>query len=158
MTLLAVERIKLFSTRSPWWCAFAALALSTGFTALAAMSTEDGDGGLSLPSATTGLQFALVVVLALAALAITTEYRFGTIRSTFQAVPNRAAVLVAKAVVVGLVALLLGELAAFGSWGVARVLAPGPGLELADAEAWRQLQAERRRAYQHYVESGRTPS
>ncbi|GAA4863307.1 DUF4383 domain-containing protein [Saccharopolyspora rosea] len=26
------------------------------------------------------------------------------------------------------------------------------------AEAWRQLQAERRRAYQHYVESGRTSS
>ncbi len=34
MTLLNVERIKLSSTRSPWWCAVAAVVLSVGLTAL----------------------------------------------------------------------------------------------------------------------------
>ena len=28
MTLLAVERIKLFTTRSPWWCALLTLVLT----------------------------------------------------------------------------------------------------------------------------------
>ena len=33
MTLLAVERIKLFSTRAPVWCVATALALTIGATA-----------------------------------------------------------------------------------------------------------------------------
>ena len=36
MTLLAVERIKLFTTRSPMWCTLAALVVTIGFAALIA--------------------------------------------------------------------------------------------------------------------------
>ena len=32
MSLLTAERIKLFSTRSPWWCTALALVASLGFT------------------------------------------------------------------------------------------------------------------------------
>ncbi|MBB5154398.1 hypothetical protein [Saccharopolyspora phatthalungensis] len=136
MTLLAVERIKLFSTRSPWWCTFLALALSIGFTTLFASQVDDR---MSLRMTQVGYQFGLMVVLVLAALSITTEYRFGTIRATFQAVPNRTAALLAKTVVVAVVALLIGELAAFGSWGVAKVLAPGADLAFGTAGDWRQV-------------------
>ncbi|MFR9730502.1 hypothetical protein ACL03H_14860 [Saccharopolyspora sp. MS10] len=138
MTLLAVERIKLFSTRSPLWCSFAALALTIGFAAAFASAIGD-ESGLSLGQALAGQQFGLVVVLVLAALTVTTEYRFGTIRTTFQAVPNRPAVLLAKAAVVAVLALVIGELAAFGSWGVAQLIAPGPELVLSTGEQWRQL-------------------
>lgn len=136
MTLLAVERIKLFSTRSPWWCSATALALTIGFAAMMGWAV---DGGMSLGQALAGYQFGLMVVLVLAALAVTTEYRFGTIRATFQAAPNRTAVLLAKAGVVAILALVIGELAAFGSWGVAQLLAPGPELAISTASEWRQL-------------------
>jgi ABC-2 type transport system permease protein len=45
--------------------------------------------------------FGVMVLMIMAALAITSEYRFGTIRTTFQAVPNRASVLIAKAGLIG---------------------------------------------------------
>ena len=42
--------------------------------------------------------------MVMATLAVTTEYRFGTIRATFQAVPNRTRTLLAKTTVVALFA------------------------------------------------------
>ena len=87
MTLLAVERIKLFSTRSPYWCSALALVLGVGLTAIFAAAT-DGPVPLGLTQIGSS-QLAIAVVLVMAALAVTTEYRFNTIRSTFLAVPNR---------------------------------------------------------------------
>ena len=34
MSVITVERIKLFSTRSPWWCMIVAAVLTVGFAAL----------------------------------------------------------------------------------------------------------------------------
>ncbi|KAA5836317.1 hypothetical protein ABT337_28055 [Saccharopolyspora hirsuta] len=135
MTLLAVERIKLFSTRSAWWCSALALALTIGFAGLFASQMDD----MTLKMTQAGYQFGLMVVLVLAALSITTEYRFGTIRSTFLAVPNRTAALTAKTVLVALVALVIGEIAAFGSWGVSTVLASQADLALRTADDWRMV-------------------
>ncbi|MDI2031268.1 hypothetical protein QFW96_21750 [Saccharopolyspora sp. TS4A08] len=135
MTLLAVERMKLFSTRAPWWCMVLALALPIGFTALIAAYSD----GIALSTTQFGHQFGLMVTLVLAALAITTEYRFGTIRATFVAVPNRTAVLLAKTAVVAVLALIIGEICAFGSWGVAKVLLPSSDLALTTADQWRQV-------------------
>ncbi|CAM06417.1 ABC-2 type transport system permease protein [Saccharopolyspora erythraea NRRL 2338] len=132
MTLLAVERIKLFSTRSPWWCTVVALGLTIGFGWLFVANIDNP----TLSMSQQGSQFGQMVVMVMAVLAVTTEYRFGTIRSTFQAVPNRTAALLAKTTVVALMALVVGELAAFGSWLVAKVVAPA-GMELATAEDWR---------------------
>jgi ABC-2 type transport system permease protein len=136
MNLLAVERIKLFSTRSPWWCALITLALTIGFAAIIAGATPS-DSQLTL-SATQfgGSQFGIAVVMVLAALAVTTEYRFNTIRTTFQAVPHRSPALVAKAVVVGLMSLVLGEIAGFGSWGLAKLMRPNDNLALATGQDW----------------------
>jgi ABC-2 type transport system permease protein len=136
MNLLAVERIKLFSTRSPWWCAIITLVLSIGFAAIIAANTP-ADMPVAL-SATQfgGSQFGIAVVMVLAALAVTTEYRFGTIRTTFQAVPHRSPALVAKAVVVALASLVIGEIGAFGALGLAMLVRPNDHLGLHTAQDW----------------------
>jgi len=136
MTLLAVERMKLFTTRSPWWCALIALATTIGFSALIVGNSDDGVFSATVASTQFGYSFGMAVVMVLAALAVTTEYRFGTIRTTFQAVPNRAAALAAKTTVVALLALVIGELSAFGSWGLANLLKPDAPLALDSAADW----------------------
>lgn len=138
MTLLAVERIKLFTTRSPFWCMLATLAVTAG---LAVLITGTAPDTMEITIATTqfGFNFGLMVVMVMAVLAVTTEYRFSTIRSTFQAVPNRTAVLLAKVSVVGLLAGLLGAVTAFASWGLGTLIRPDAALALETTQQWRML-------------------
>jgi ABC-2 type transport system permease protein len=138
MTLLAVERIKLFTTRSPWWCMVLALGLTVGFAFLVSANANDNFPA-TVATSQEGSQFGLIVMMVMAALAVTTEYRFGTIRASFQAVPNRTAVLLAKAGVVGLVAGVVGEITAFGSWALVRAMHNDPLTALSDGAAWRQV-------------------
>ncbi|MBK1784646.1 ABC transporter permease [Prauserella cavernicola] len=135
MTLLAVERIKLLSTRSPWWCAIVALVVTTGFTALIVGNASE-DFPATVATTQFGYNFGLAVIMVLAALAITTEYRFGTIRTTFQAVPNRGAALVAKTTVIGLLALVIGEITAFACYGISLLLQPEADLALNSTADW----------------------
>ncbi|HZG91405.1 MAG TPA: hypothetical protein VEZ42_14440 [Pseudonocardia sp.] len=139
MTLLAVERIKLLSTRSPWWCSGLAVLLVAGAVGLAASQWPAAEGPFPLGILPLFLQFGLVVVLVMATLAVTTEYRFGTIRTTFQAAPRRPVVLLAKAAVVALVAAVVGLVASLAGWLVATVLQPGAGLALAGEAQWRAV-------------------
>lgn len=138
MTQLAVERMKLFSTRSAWWCSLLAIALPVGLTALLVGLTEDSVP-VRISTTQGGADLGLMVVMVLAALSVTTEYRFGTIRATFLAVPNRAVPLVAKAAVAALTGLVVGLLGAFGAWATGYVLAGDAQLALESADAWRQV-------------------
>src|SRR6185312_4120797 len=97
MTLLSVERIKLFSTKSPYWCLASIFAAALLFALL--FGTLNGAQNASTFLSQTGLQIGMTVFMVMAALAITTEYRFGTIRVSFLAVPKRASVLIAKTLV-----------------------------------------------------------
>lgn len=135
MTLLAVERIKLFTTRSPWWCALVTLVLTIGFTSLV-VGNSGGNDPATVASTQFAYGFGMAVIMVLAALSITTEYRFGTIRTTFQAVPHRASALLAKSAVVATLALVIGELSAFGSWGIANLLKPNADLALNSGADW----------------------
>ncbi|GHF57448.1 ABC-2 type transport system permease protein [Amycolatopsis bartoniae] len=136
MTLLAVERIKLFTTRSPWWCALIALVVTIGFSALVVGNANDNTFPATVSSTQFGYSFGMAVIMVLAALSVTTEYRFGTIRTTFQAVPHRASALLAKTTVVAVLALVVGELSAFGSWALANVLKPHADLALNSGADW----------------------
>jgi ABC-2 type transport system permease protein len=139
MTLLAVERIKLFSTRAPVWCVATALALTIGATAgLVWLNDRHGDG-VSPESTQTLYILGLVVTMVMATLSVTTEYRFGTIKATFQAVPSRTRALLAKAAVLALVAGVVGEVSSFGSWGAARLITGSSHTDIATAEQWRQI-------------------
>ncbi|WP_433266726.1 hypothetical protein ACQPZF_41635 [Actinosynnema sp. CS-041913] len=138
MTLLAVERIKLFTTRSPWWCMVLALGLTVGITAIIAANWNNSP--MPVLGAVFTHTFGLYVIMVMAALAVTTEYRFGTIKSTFQAVPDRISPMVAKAVVVTVLAGLVGLAAAFGSWGISMLLADDTSeLALNSANDWRHV-------------------
>jgi ABC-2 type transport system permease protein len=97
--VLAAERIKLSTTRSVVWTAAAVAVLSIGLAALQG-STAYGAAPLPPERAATGVAvFGVPVLMILAAMTVTGEYRSGMIRTTFMATPNRTLVLVAKAVV-----------------------------------------------------------
>jgi ABC-2 type transport system permease protein len=136
MTLLAMERIKLVSTRSPWWCTASALALVIGMTVMLAATS---DGPIQIGMTGFFLQFGVMVMLVMAAVSVTTEYRYSTIRTTFQAVPNRTAALLAKTAVVGFVSGLVGLAASFGAWGTAWLIRPESDLAITTADEWRAV-------------------
>jgi ABC-2 type transport system permease protein len=136
MALIAVERMKLTSTRAPWWSALAAVIAVPSLAAAVAASTGVD---VSLVNVVGGYPLGLTIVMAMAALAITTEYNFGTIRTTFLASPSRSAVLWAKALVVAIAAGLIGLISAFASWGIAKVIRPSADLGLSTVTDWRQI-------------------
>ncbi len=138
MSLLAVERIKLFSTRSPWWCIGLAAFISIGFAALVTALTSDLDM-VTVGNTQVGYNLAFPVILVLAILGITTEYRFSTIRVSFMAVPNRTAVLLAKTTLVALVCGVIGEITAFVSYGVATLIKPNADLAIDTSGEWRYV-------------------
>lgn len=138
--LVAAERIKLMSVRSPWWCAGVAVAGVVALSALLALTApEEAAAGASGAGGNPFLQFALVVVLVMAAVSVTTEYRFSTIRRTFEAAPNRTAAMLAKAAVVAVAGALVGLLASFASWATVWVLQPDAGFALRTADDWRMV-------------------
>ena len=143
MSLLTVERIKLTTTRSPWWCTGVAAFIAFGWALLFAALYRGGapaDAPKYSPSLVVSgaANLGLYVIMIMAALSITTEYRFGIIRTTFQAAPRRWQVLSAKAAFVSLVALVLGEVFAFGAIGLARVVNGSP-LSLSSSDDWRAV-------------------
>lgn len=139
--LVAAERTKLFSTRSPWWLSALPIAIVVGLAGLA----------LGLIPATVPIRFSefavlmgrvatkigIVAAVVMAALAVTTEYSYSTIRTTFQAVPGRTAALLAKTTVVALTAGAVGLVTAFGTWALVCGLRPYADLAIATEARWR---------------------
>lgn len=133
MGVLAAERIKFTSTKSPWWCSAIIVVLGLGFAAAlgyAAKLALDVDAPEGIPPTTAsdviGLgvgTFGSMVLMILAALTVTSEYRFGLIRTTFQAVTNRGSVLAAKALLVGVYGAILSFVLAVIGLYLAKALA-----------------------------------
>ena len=136
MSLVTVERLKLTSTRSPWWSIGAALV---SCVSLAAIVVAEGSS-VSMVAVLAGTQVALSLIGVMAALAVTSEYSYGTIRTTFLASPGRVGVLVAKAGAVGALAAGAGLVCGFAAWAVGRALAPAAAPLALDSEAaWRSV-------------------
>jgi hypothetical protein len=77
-----------------------------------APNPQDVDG---VRQSLTGVSFGVMVIIAVAVLFITSEYRQGMIRTTFAASPRRGRVLAAKAIVVGATTFVVGLVATFAS-------------------------------------------
>jgi ABC-2 type transport system permease protein len=137
MSVIAAERIKLTSTRSPWWCAAFGVVATIGVASIS-MSAGDATGFSGVTSTQLGYGLGMAVIMVMATLAVTTEYSVGMIRTSFLAVPNRTVALLAKTVVVSVVAGLIGLITAFGSWAAGLALMPGVDLALHGATEWRQ--------------------
>lgn len=136
LSVVRSEWIKLRSTRSPWWCMALALVVPMAFGALITADTGEGN---AIFFSLAGMQFAAAVILVLAALAVTSEYRYGTIRTTLQAQPSRARVLWTKAGVIACVAFVIGEVAAFATYGVSKFFDVTGALSLRTADDWRMV-------------------
>ena len=116
------EWIKFWSLRSTWITSFITIALTVlfgaGLTAALGQSEHYQDTAKNM--ITSGLTFGQVVVAVLGALIITGEYSSGQIRSSLTAIPHRGRLLLAKAVVLSVVAFLLGSVSVFLSWAISK--------------------------------------
>ena len=82
-----------------------------------------------------GYTLGMAVVMVMAALAVTTEYSVGTIRTTFLAMPHRGPSLLAKTIVVAVLASLIGLVIALSSWAIGLPGFPDADLALTGATA-----------------------
>ncbi|MDZ4268434.1 MAG: ABC transporter permease [Mycobacterium sp.] len=114
------ERIKLTTIRSPLWATGAAAVLSLGIAMLQAATTY-GNERLTVPAAALGVAvFGVPVLMVVAAMTVTGEYRTAMVRTTFMATPDRTLVLVAKAVVAAVFSGIAAATMVVGSVLVAR--------------------------------------
>ncbi len=144
LAVLDAERIKLSTTRSPLWSAVTVAVLSLGLAAVQGFTAYDLSP-LPPEKAAMGVAvFGVPVLMILASMTVTGEYRSGMVRTTFLATPNRTLVLAAKAVVA---ALFSGGCAAgtvIGAIVVARLVAKplvGSQLSLTGPAVWRTVGA-----------------
>jgi len=84
----------------------------------------------ALSSSFDGFQFSQLVVGVLGVLVISSEYTSGLIRTTLAAIPHRRAVLAAKAAVLGVIALVSGEVLAFAAFFPVQAILHGVGIGL----------------------------
>jgi ABC-type transport system involved in multi-copper enzyme maturation permease subunit len=88
-----------------------------------------------------GVYIAQVVLGAVGVLAISSEYGTGMIRATFAAVPQRRAVLAAKALVLTISTLIISEIVCFTGFGIGQALLgrDGFGVSLSDPGVFRAV-------------------
>ena len=119
---IAAEWVKFWTLRSTWITSFVAVALIVLFSAGTAIGFAQSEKYLEVSKLmiTFGLTFGRIVVAVLGALIITGEYASGQIRSSLAAVPRRGRLLLSKAVVLSVVAFLLGSGSVLLSWAISK--------------------------------------
>ncbi len=128
------EWTKLVSVRSTIWTLGLTIVIGIGVSALAAAETRShwdtnphfGFDPTSL--SLTGVFVAQLIIGVLGVLVMSAEYGTGTIRATLSATPRRPGVLVAKASVFGIVALVVSMVTAFLSFFVGQALLSAPAI------------------------------
>ena len=114
------EFAKLLALRTTWWLSGATIALGLFIAGAVAFSLEyvqtmadsgDPEPAMVAGQGTAGVTFAMILLGSLGAIAITTEFTSGAIRSSLTAVPKRSVLMGAKvlalAVWTGLVSAIL---------------------------------------------------
>ncbi|WP_406478726.1 ABC transporter permease [Streptomyces platensis] len=114
---VAFEWIKVSTVRSTWWTLFAAAFITISIGAFAGSGADAGsEVDFVLREIYVGLPIGQLAICLFGALAATSEYGTGSIRSTFTAVPKRPRLLAAKALVVFAVSLVTGLLTSFATY------------------------------------------
>ena len=156
MGAVRAERIKLTSTRAPWWCIAAVVVLGLGIAGLIALVTRGAGGVADQPegAATDGSFdqssaasvyligvnfFGVVILMIMAVLGVTTEFRFGTIRTSFLATPRRQNVLCAKALVYVALTFVVVVPLSLCSALLVKALNGSAGLDLGSEHVIRQI-------------------
>jgi ABC-2 type transport system permease protein len=134
------EWTKLRSVRSTRWALASAVVFTIGIAALACaivsnhwphMSPRDRADFHPLEANLAGVQLAQLALGVLGVLVMTAEYSTGMIRASFTAVPKRLPVLWAKALVYGLVTLVLMVPAALIAFVVGQSILSGHHINIA---------------------------
>jgi len=130
--LLRSEWEKLRSIRTTFWSLIITVVAMVGIGAIvAAVHTGSSGRGFDALSGTfTGVLLAQLAIGVLGVLTVTSEYSTGMIRSTFIAAPQRRAVILAKAGVVGLVTFVVGTVASFATFFVSAAILSSHGTHL----------------------------
>jgi ABC-2 type transport system permease protein len=124
--VIQMEWIRLRSVRSTWWITAVVVVAMIGVAILVLhhyaadwarlsagdRASFDPTNRASYP----GLLVAQLAAAVLGILAVTGEYSSGMIQSTLVAVPRRGLVLAAKATIIGLFVLVIGQVAAFAAF------------------------------------------
>jgi ABC-2 type transport system permease protein len=127
---LRAEWTKLRTLAGTWWLLLAVIALTAAVgvgAASAASCQAAGCGQDPAKVALSGIDLSQAVVAILAVLAISGEYSTGMIRTTLTAMPQRLAVLAAKAVTVTGLALAAGAVGVLASVLAGWLILPGRG-------------------------------
>ncbi|MUM15378.1 ABC transporter permease [Mycobacterium sp. CBMA271] len=144
MGVVAAERIKVCTSRSAVWCTLLALALGLGLAGLqggsasvyTSISPGDAAGGATLVG--------VPLLMVLATMTVTNENRTGMVRTTFQASPNRMAVIAAKSLVAGCWVAAVSAVTTLTSILLVRAMAgsvAGANLDLDSAGVWNTIGA-----------------
>ncbi|MVU80222.1 ABC transporter permease [Nocardia sp. ET3-3] len=145
MGVLTAERIKLTSTRSPWWCSAVVVVLGLGLAVLGAVVSHSSKTDHSVqPSVSDAVSsvsgFGVLILMIMATLSVTSEYRFGVIRTSFLATPMRTRVIATKAALLaGYAAVLTAVLCVLSYVLFRAIYGSSPLLDLSGSEAWRAL-------------------
>jgi ABC-2 type transport system permease protein len=119
-----MEWLKLRSLRSTWWVLAVTAAGAIGIAVAVGANTKNAAGDLTNNSLA-GISLGLLLIGVLGVLVMTGDHSSGMIRATLAAIPNRPLVLAAKAAVFGVVALAVGEAAAFIAFFAGNAALPG---------------------------------
>lgn len=128
--LLRSEQIKLRTVVMHWVLAIIAVAFPLVITLLTSFFNGDDEGwdARSLVEVLSGTSFMSVLLISvIAAASVTGEFGFGTIRPTFTATPRRTRVVVAKAIVLTVLALEIQVTVVVVGWLAASSIAESRG-------------------------------
>ena len=117
--VLTSEWTKFWSVRSTYWTLLVAVITPIALGDLVAFAEAQPSPGAPPDPLLAGFisqEYAALAAIVLGVLAFSSEFSTGLIRTTFAAEPRRRAVLAAKAVVIGAITLIAGELVSFTSF------------------------------------------
>ncbi len=133
MRALHAEWTKLRTVAGTGWLLLTAVVLTVGASTVTAevVKCPASCSADTTKVSLTGILLGQAAVAILAVLAISSEYGTGMIRVSLAAVPRRAGLLAAKAVVVTGVVLVTGTVGVLGSVLACRIILPGNGFTAA---------------------------
>ncbi|WP_026411584.1 ABC transporter permease subunit [Actinomadura oligospora] len=135
---VAAEWIKIRTVRSTFWTLLSGLVVTIGLSVLLALVFVSAWDQLTPrdrlqfdPTAygLVGIQFGMVAFGVLGVLVVTGEYATGMIRTSLTAVPRRARLFTAKALVLGLVVLVVGEIVSFAAYFLSQLIFASKNLD-----------------------------
>lgn len=129
--VLGSEWTKIRTVKSTFWTLLAGIIVSIGLSALIAwafassydqMDAEDKAKFDPAAFGLVGLNFGMVAFGVLGVLVITAEYATGMIRTALTAMPRRSEYLAAKALVLGVLVLIVGLAVSFGAFFLSQLV------------------------------------